>query len=208
MKNKAKRMMDICLSAACLMFLAPAFLAIAVAIRLTSAGPVIFAQTRVGIHGREFNIYKFRSMSHGAENATRGRYITTDEPMVTPLGRKLRRWALDELPQLLNVLKGDMSIVGPRPTLGYQVQRYTPFQMKRLDVKPGITGWAQVNGRNKISWPERIEMDVWYAENWSISLDIRIILMTIPVLLRKDVAFAGEDTADDELVRYEDGGQA
>ena len=113
-------------------------------------------------------------------------------------------WALDELPQLLNVLKGDMSIVGPRPTLGYQVKKYDSEQRKRLDVKPGITGWAQVNGRNKLTWPDRIKLDVWYVEHWSICLDTRIILMTVPALLNREFAFAGDGELHDEIVGNDD----
>jgi undecaprenyl phosphate N,N'-diacetylbacillosamine 1-phosphate transferase len=202
-QNAFKRIMDICLSAIGLLIASPAIVIIAIAIKMTSPGPTFFIQDRVGKDGRVFRMYKFRSMYHGAERSTLGKYISVSDSSITPLGRMLRRWALDELPQLLNVLKGDMSIVGPRPTLGYQVEKYDSFQRKRLDVKPGITGWAQVNGRNKISWPERIELDVWYAESWSIGLDVRIMLTTISALLKKEFAFAADDAVDDEIVRIE-----
>jgi undecaprenyl phosphate N,N'-diacetylbacillosamine 1-phosphate transferase len=207
-QNAVKRMMDICLSAIGLLIAAPAIVIIAIAIKMTSPGPAFFIQNRVGKQCRVFRLYKYRSMSHGAESYTLGRYISRKDTAITPVGRILRRWALDELPQLLNVLKGDMSIVGPRPTLGYQVEKYDSVQLKRLDVKPGMTGWAQVNGRNKLSWPERIELDVWYAENWSIGLDVKIMLMTVPALLRKEFAFAGEDAVEDEIVRYDSKGGA
>jgi len=196
-------MMDIWFSALGIIIGAPALLVIALAIKTTSPGPVFFTQDRVGKNGRVFRIYKFRTMAHGAESCTMGRYINKKDASITPAGRILRRWALDELPQLLNVLKGDMSIVGPRPTLEYQVKKYDSKQRKRLDVKPGITGWAQVNGRNKLSWPDRIELDVWYAENWSIGLDTRIILMTVPALLKREFAYADENASDDEIVRFD-----
>lgn len=156
----------------------------------------MFKQVRVGKDGKQFVLYKFRTMKVGAEEVTAGKYITGKEEVITPIGRFLRRWAIDELPQLFNVLKGDMSIVGPRPALPYQVEKYDERQKKRLMMKPGITGWAQVNGRNKLTWPERIELDLWYVDNWSLCLDLRIIALTIPALFNKRFAFAPEDISD------------
>lgn len=198
-----KRMMDICLSTIGLVIASPAIIIIALAIKVTSPGPAFFIQDRVGKDGRVFQMYKFRTMTHGAEHTTLGRYISRKDASITPVGLILRRWALDELPQLLNVLKGDMSIVGPRPTLSYQVQKYDSGQLRRLDVKPGITGWAQVNGRNKLSWPERIKLDIWYVENCSIRLDMTIMLMTVPALLKREFAFTADDASDDEIVRVD-----
>lgn len=203
-RRAIKRTIDVCFSMLGLVFASPALLIIAIAIKITSPGPVLFIQERVGKDCKAFRMYKYRSMTYGAESQTVGRYISRNDMAITPVGRQLRRWALDELPQLLNVLKGDMSIVGPRPTLGYQVKKYDSEQRKRLDVKPGITGWAQVNGRNKLTWPDRIKLDVWYVEHWSICLDTRIILMTVPALLNREFAFAGDGELHDEIVGNDD----
>jgi lipopolysaccharide/colanic/teichoic acid biosynthesis glycosyltransferase len=146
---------------------------------------VFFLQERVGLHGRTFRIIKFRTMTRDAEQRTQGQWIATGNPYVTPVGRFLRKTSLDELPELVNVLKGDMSLVGPRPTLPEQVAAYDIFQHRRLEVRPGITGWAQVNGRNSISWTERIKLDVWYIDYWTPWLDVRILLMTIGQVLRQ-----------------------
>lgn len=195
-KIHLKRLFDILVSGILIIFLLPLFLLIGVAIKLTSEGPVIFRQERAGECGRVFVLYKFRTMVEGAENALAGKYIAEDEKLLTSTGRYLRRWALDELPQLFNVLKGDMSLVGPRPALPYQVAKYDERQRKRLLMKPGITGWAQVNGRNKLNWPERIEYDIWYVENWSLWLDFKIMLLTIPTLIKKEYAFANNHKVD------------
>lgn len=203
-QERMKRGIDLAISILGLIVTSPIMLAIAITIRLTSPGPAVFKQERAGIGGNVFTTYKFRTMATGAEDFTVGRYISETEESITEIGRFLRRWGLDELLQLINVLKGDMSIVGPRPTLKYQVEKYNNLQRKRLLVKPGITGWAQVNGRNSLTWPKRIELDVWYVENWSLLLDIRIILMTIPALLRKDFAFTEENVEDDEIVRFKE----
>jgi lipopolysaccharide/colanic/teichoic acid biosynthesis glycosyltransferase len=202
MQAALKRLLDIIISAMGLLIFSPFLLAIALVIRISSPGPALFIQERIGKNGKSFRMYKFRSMVMGSESRTLGKYIHRNEGNITPVGRFLRRWALDELPQLINVIRGEMSIVGPRPTLSYQVEKYNERQRKRLLMKPGLTGWAQVNGRNKLSWPERIELDVWYVENWSILLDMKIMLMTIPALLRKEFAFAEEDVSDD-IVRVD-----
>lgn len=192
MQKAIKRIVDIFISALALVILFPVFLLIAAAIKMTSPGPVLFIQERVGKDGVPFRMYKFRSMRKGSEKLTHGRYITSDDEHITRLGKFLRRWALDELPQLANVLKGDMSIVGPRPTLAYQVVKYNDYQRRRLNVKPGITGWAQVNGRNMLSWPERMDYDIWYADNWKFLLDMKIILKTAGALLKREFSFAAE----------------
>jgi lipopolysaccharide/colanic/teichoic acid biosynthesis glycosyltransferase len=130
-----------------------------------------------------FELFKLRTMVQGAESMGAGLYIDVDDPRITRTGRVLRRFSLDELPNLVNVLRGEMSIVGPRPTVQEQVDRYTPHQRRRLEVKPGITGWAQVNGRLALSWPQRIELDVWYVENRSLALDLRILARTAKLLI-------------------------
>lgn len=144
----------------------------AAAIRFTSRGPVFFRQERIGLHGRPFTVWKFRTMIAG-DNP-----IFPDASRITPIGRVLRRLSLDELPQLINVALGDMSVVGPRPTLSYQVERYDDHQRRRLDVRPGLTGLAQVSGRNALSWSDRIDLDVEYVERQSLLLDLRLIART------------------------------
>jgi len=196
-----KRSIDVIISIILIIILIPLFFLICLMIKFTSKGPIFFKQKRIGSYGKEFVLYKFRTMREGAEKETVGKYITGNEGVLIPVGKFLRRWALDELPQLFNVLKGDMSIVGPRPALPYQVERYNEHQKKRLEMKPGLTGWAQVNGRNKLTWPERIEYDVWYVENWTLWLDLKILLMTIPALLRKDFAFADSEFAVDDIAK-------
>ncbi|WP_282205169.1 sugar transferase [Kitasatospora fiedleri] len=156
----------------------PLGLLIALLIRATTGGPVIFRQTRTGRHGREFDILKFRTMRD------RQYEDEPDAPRITRLGALLRKSSLDELPQLWNVLRGDMGVIGPRPTLPEQVVHYSTRQRGRLAVRPGLTGWAQVRGRNSITWPERIELDLWYIEHHSLALDLRILALTVKVLLR------------------------
>jgi lipopolysaccharide/colanic/teichoic acid biosynthesis glycosyltransferase len=165
--------------------LSPLLLLITVVLLLSSGRPVFFLQERAGLLGRPFRIIKFRSMTRDAEQRIQGQYIAADNPYVTPIGRFLRKTSLDELPELVNVLKGDMSLVGPRPQLSEEVANYDEFQRRRLEVRPGITGWAQVNGRNSISWTERFKLDAWYIDHWTPWLDIRILLMTIGQVLRQ-----------------------
>jgi lipopolysaccharide/colanic/teichoic acid biosynthesis glycosyltransferase len=156
----------------------------ALAIKLEDGGPVLYTQTRVGRDGRDFELLKLRTMVGGAEQIGAGYAVNEGDTRITRVGRLLRRLSLDELPQLWNVVRGDMSLVGPRPTLRYQVERYTPRQLRRLEVKPGITGWAQVHGRASLPWAERIELDVWYVEHRSPSLDLKILAKT-PLALFK-----------------------
>jgi lipopolysaccharide/colanic/teichoic acid biosynthesis glycosyltransferase len=150
----------------------------AVAIKLDDGGPVFYRQQRVGLHGREFELLKLRTMEVGAESRGAGLAVNEGDPRITRAGRLLRRLSLDELPQLWNVVRGDMSLIGPRPTLAYQVDRYTPRQRRRLEVKPGITGWAQIHGRARLPWSDRIELDVWYVEHRSPLLDLKILART------------------------------
>jgi lipopolysaccharide/colanic/teichoic acid biosynthesis glycosyltransferase len=154
-----------------------------IAIRLESAGSPIYRQRRVGKDGVQFDLYKLRTMVSGAETMGAGLAVDEDDPRITRVGRFLRRFSLDELPNLLNVLRGEMSLVGPRPTVQAQVSQYTERQRRRLAVEPGITGWAQIKGRAALPWHERIELDLWYVENWSLRLDLRILLSTARLLL-------------------------
>ena len=176
------RVADLALAALGLLVGAPIVAVAAVAIKLTSRGPVIYRQQRVGREGQAFEVYKLRTMRMGADPVGVGTPVLEDDPRVTRVGRFLRRFSLDEIPNLVNVLLGEMAIVGPRPTLAAQVELYTPSQLRRLEVKPGLTGWAQVNGRAGIPWEERIELDVWYVDNRSPRLDLRILGRTFHML--------------------------
>ena len=165
-------------AAAGLALASPVLALAALAIKLEDGGPILYRQRRVGKDGIEFELVKLRTMVVGAERQGAGFAVNEGDPRITRVGRILRRLSLDELPQLWNVLTGDMSLIGPRPTLAYQVERYTPRQRRRLEVKPGITGWAQVHGRARLPWDERIELDVWYVENRSPWLDLKILART------------------------------
>jgi lipopolysaccharide/colanic/teichoic acid biosynthesis glycosyltransferase len=176
------RALDVVLAATLFVLTLPLLVLAAAAIGLESRGPVFYRQLRVGQDGEPFELWKLRTMVPGAESMGAGIYVLEGDPRITRMGRLLRRFSLDELPNLVNVLRGDMAIVGPRPTVQEQVDRYTDRQRRRLEVKPGITGWAQVNGRTSLSWPERIELDVWYVENRSLRLDVRILLKTARML--------------------------
>ena len=172
------RAADVALAGLGLVLTSPLLAAAAVAIRLEDGGPVLFRQTRVGKDGEDFGLLKLRSMSVGAEHVGAGFAVDRGDSRITRVGRVLRRTSVDELPQLWNVLRGDMSVIGPRPTLRYQVDRYNDRQRRRLEVRPGLTGWAQVNGRATLSWDERIELDVWYVEHRSPRVDLTILLRT------------------------------
>jgi lipopolysaccharide/colanic/teichoic acid biosynthesis glycosyltransferase len=177
------RAFDFAVASMALVVAAPVAALIALAIRLEGGGPAIYRQRRVGKDGAEFDLFKFRTMGSGSDPVGIGTAVADDDPRVTRVGRLLRRLSLDELPNLLNVLRGEMAIVGPRPTIPAQVELYTPRQRRRLEVKPGLTGWAQVSGRTAIDWGERIELDVWYVENRSAALDARILARTARLLL-------------------------
>lgn len=199
-----KEIIDKTIAIVALIILSPLLIIISVLIKLDSPGPVLFVQERAGLKGKIFNSIKFRTMMHKAAERGLGLNIREGDERVTRMGKFLRTWSLDELPQIINVLKGDMSLVGPRPTLAYQVERYTEFQRKRLLAKPGITGWAQVNGRNAISWEERIKLDVWYVENWSLCLDVKILLKTVTVVVRKEGLYGEGGVNDDFLSSKKD----
>ena len=171
-----KRLLDCLLSAAGLLLLSPVLLAAAIAVRAKLGSPVLFCHRRAGKDGRTFVMYKFRTMTDARD--ADGKPLP-DEERMTSTGTFLRRFSLDELPQLLNVLKGDMSLVGPRPLLPEYVPLYSPEQRRRLDVLPGITGWAQINGRNALSWEQKFALDAWYVDNRSLGLDVRILFRTV-----------------------------
>lgn len=177
-----KRTIDIVAAIIALIVLCPILLIVAIGIKLDSKGPVIFKQQRLGVGGVPFNMYKFRSMCIGAEKQGSGVYSYKDDKRVTRVGRIIRATSIDELPQLINILKGDMSLIGPRPALTYHpwpYGQYNEHQKHMFDVRPGITGWAQVNGRKEVPWPERIELNIYYVEHLSFILDLTILFMTV-----------------------------
>ena len=184
----AKRALDLVGASLLLVGLAPALGLVALCIWLDDGRPIFFTQTRAGCQGESFRIAKFRTLTHEPDDPTRPSAYTIRT------GDVLRRWALDELPQLWNVLRGEMSLVGPRPTLPEQVEQYGPHERTRLRVPPGITGWAQIHGRNALSWPERIDLDVWYVQNRSLLLDLQILLRTPGILLRGTGVYRPDDT--------------
>jgi lipopolysaccharide/colanic/teichoic acid biosynthesis glycosyltransferase len=173
------RALDVLIAATALLVLSPLLLAAMIAIRLEGGGPAVYRQRRVGRGGREFELLKLRTMRGGSDPVGVGTAVGGDDPRVTRVGRVLRRTSLDELPNLVNVLRGDMAIVGPRPTIPAHLEHYRPHQHRRHAVRPGITGWAQVNGRIGISWGRRIELDNWYVEHRSLRLDLTILARTI-----------------------------
>ena len=192
-----KRLLDFCLSVAALVAVAPFLILISVGIYLTMGCPIFFKQYRPGLRGRPFKIYKLCTMTNYCDADG---CLLRDSERLTKLGRLLRATSLDELPELFNIIKGDMSIVGPRPLLMRYLDRYTPEQARRHDVKPGLTGWAQVNGRNALSWEEKFDMDVLYVDNWSLGFDLKIIGMTIlSVLRREGISQEGQATMKEFL---------
>jgi lipopolysaccharide/colanic/teichoic acid biosynthesis glycosyltransferase len=172
------RALDVAGASLGLALASPFLAAAAIAIKLDDGGPVLYRQQRVGKDGREFELVKLRTMVVGAERQGAGWAVNHGDPRITRVGNVLRRLSLDEVPQLWNVVRGEMSLIGPRPTLSYQVEQYTPRQRRRLDVRPGVTGWAQVQGRASLPWAERIELDVWYVEHRSPWLDLKILART------------------------------
>lgn len=174
--------------------MSPVIYLVGALIRLDSRGPIIFKQERIGKDGQPFMSYKFRSMVDKATTIGLGLNVCMNDDRITRVGKFLRNTSLDELPQLFNVLKGEMSIVGPRPTLAYQVKAYNAEQRRRLQVKPGITGWAQINGRNAIPWEDRIKLDVWYVDNWSLGLDLKILGRTLRTVLKREGLYGPDGT--------------
>lgn len=188
----SKRFFDILFGVSLLPLLTPALLTILVLVRCNLGTPVLFRQTRPGLHGQPFNMVKFRTMTDARDAAGN---LLPDAERLTRFGRFLRSTSLDELPELFNVLKGDMSLVGPRPLLMEYLPLYSDTQRRRHEVRPGITGWAQVNGRNAVGWEERFRLDVWYVDNQSLWLDLRILWMTVKkVLVREGISAKGEAT--------------
>ena len=177
------RAADVALAGLGLVFASPFLAAAALAVKLEDGGPILFRQTRVGKDGADFELLKLRSMVVDAERKGAGFAVDRGDARITRVGRFLRRTSIDELPQLWNVVRGEMSVIGPRPTLRYQVERYTERQRKRLEVRPGLTGWAQIHGRAALPWDDRIELDVWYVEHRSPGVDLRILLRTPLALL-------------------------
>ena len=187
-----KVILDKVFSIIVLILLFPLFLIIGVLIKLDSKGPVFFVQKRAGKDGKIFKAYKLRTMVNNAVEMGLGYEIAKDDSRITRVGKHLR-WGIDELPQLLNVFRGEMSMVGPRPTLPHQIEKYSEREKRRLEIKPGITGWALINGRNKLTWPERIKLDIWYIDHWSIWLDLKILLKTVWVVIFKREGIYGKD---------------
>jgi lipopolysaccharide/colanic/teichoic acid biosynthesis glycosyltransferase len=187
-----QRALDLIIAIPVSLVTAPVIALLALAIRLETPGHPVYTQARVGKDGELFQIYKLRTMVRGAEFIGAGLAIQEGDERITRVGMFLRRYSLDELPNLWNVLRGEMSIVGPRPTLQVQVEQYTQRQRGRLAVKPGITGWAQINGRASLPWPERIELDLWYVEHHSLWLDLRILARTVKMVLGGEGIYKGE----------------
>ncbi|ACV63617.1 Undecaprenyl-phosphate galactose phosphotransferase [Desulfofarcimen acetoxidans DSM 771] len=193
-RNQAiKRIVDLILAILLIIIFSPIFLGMALLIKFTSPGEIVFKQKRLGLHGQVFWMFKFRSMVKNAVNIGSGMFVEENDSRITPVGKLLRKTSLDELPQLFNVLKGEMSLIGPRPAPLHHFAKYDLRQIERLSVRPGITGWAQVNGRVALYWPERIEMDLWYIKNYSLGLDLKILLMTFISVFRRKGTVAKTD---------------
>jgi len=191
-----KRALDLCASIVLLALLAPLMAAAALAIRLGGRGPILFRQERLGQGGRPFSIFKFRTMVAGSD---RDPMTSREDPRITPVGRILRTSRIDELPQLLNVARGEMSLVGPRPLLPRYLPYYSDLDRRRLEAVPGMTGWQQVNGASRHGWKERVALDVWYVDHQSLRLDLRILLLTVGVVLRADSAYAEDGSQNSGL---------
>jgi lipopolysaccharide/colanic/teichoic acid biosynthesis glycosyltransferase len=191
----SKRLLDLLLASTGLLLLSPLLALTALLVRLRLGSPVLFRQERPGLGSRLFTVYKFRSMNSAADSQGR---LLPDEQRLTPFGRFLRAASLDELPELFNVLRGEMSLVGPRPLFKHYLSRYSPEQARRHNVLPGITGWAQINGRNALSWEDKFRLDTWYVDHWSFGLDLKILLLTIwKVVRREGISQPGHATAEE-----------
>ena len=190
--SRRKRALDLALAAAAMVPAAPLMALAALAIRLETPGHPIYRQRRVGLRGHQFDVIKLRTMVTGAEQIGAGLAVDEGDTRITRVGALLRRTSLDELPNLLNILRGEMSIVGPRPTLKVQVDQYTDRQRLRLEARPGLTGWAQVNGRASLPWPERIELDIWYLEHATLRLDLKIIALSARMAITGLGLYRGE----------------
>jgi sugar transferase EpsL len=191
----SKRLFDLLAASLGLLVISPILLAVAILVRIVHGSPVLFGQKRPGLHGHPFRIFKFRTMTDA--HATDGSLLP-DEQRLTPLGRFLRATSMDEFPELFNILRGEMSLVGPRPLLMQYLERYSPEQARRHDVLPGITGWAQVNGRNALTWEDKFRLDVWYVDHWSFWLDLKILFLTVSkVFKREGISQPGHATMEE-----------
>jgi lipopolysaccharide/colanic/teichoic acid biosynthesis glycosyltransferase len=191
----SKRLFDLLIAIIGLLIISPILLVVAVLVRIVHGSPVLFGQKRPGLRGRPFRIFKFRTMTNA--RAADGSLLP-DEQRLTPLGRFLRASSLDELPELFNILRGEMSLVGPRPLLMQYLERYSPEQARRHDVLPGLTGWAQINGRNALTWEDKFRLDVWYVDHWSFWLDIKILFLTFwKVFKREGISQPGHATMEE-----------
>jgi lipopolysaccharide/colanic/teichoic acid biosynthesis glycosyltransferase len=186
------RLIDLVIASLALLVSSPVILVAMIAIRIESPGSPIYRQRRIGRHGEPFEMLKLRTMVSGAEHQGAGLAVNYGDPRITRVGHVLRRFSLDELPNLVNVLKGEMSLVGPRPTIQAQVDQYTALQRRRLEVKPGITGWAQINGRASLPWHERIELDIWYVDHRTLRLDLAILWKTVRLLVSGEGLYKGD----------------
>lgn len=193
LQHAVKRIFDFVASLLGLIILSPLFIVIAIFIKIDSPGPVFFKQVRGGKDNKYFKIYKFRTMCNNSEKMGLGYKTNSNDPRITKVGHVLRKTSLDELPQLINSLKGEMSIVGPRPVLPVRTDKYGPYERKRLNVRPGVTGYAQVNGRNSLSWDKKIELDRYYVENFSLALDIKILFKTVGVVLNQNQIYTDSE---------------
>ena len=187
-----KRCFDLCVAAGALILLSPLIALIALAIKLDDGGLIFFNQDRVGRRRKNFRCNKFRTMILGAESIGNGLTVTADDARITRVGRLLRQWTLDEIPQLVNVLKGEMSIVGPRPWVPSQATYCSPADGRRFNFKPGMAGWAWIHGRNRLPWDERVRLDVWYVDHWSLALDFYILAKAFVLLFLRDGVYFGE----------------
>jgi sugar transferase EpsL len=191
----SKRIFDLITASTCLVIFTPVMAIVAVLVRIVHGKPVLFRQNRPGYQSSLFTVYKFRTMNNARDKQGN---LLLDEQRLTRLGRFLRSSSLDELPELFNVLRGEMSLVGPRPLFKHYLERYSPEQARRHEVLPGITGWAQVNGRNALDWEEKFRLDVWYVDNWSFWLDLKILLLTLwKVIKREGISQPGHATAEE-----------
>jgi lipopolysaccharide/colanic/teichoic acid biosynthesis glycosyltransferase len=199
-----KRLFDITVAGSALFVLSPFIALISLAIKLDDRGPILFVQERVGKNRRNFRCYKFRTMVFGAESIGNGLTVTEKDARITRVGRLLRQWTLDEIPQLINVLIGDMSIVGPRPWVPAQAAYCKPADIRRFNFKPGMAGWAWIHGRNRLPWDERVRMDVWYIDNWSLSLDFSILAKAFVVLFRREGVYGFESVGTGSETQIEE----
>jgi sugar transferase EpsL len=196
-KGFGKRLFDLVLTLPALVILSPILFILAVLVRLNLGAPVLFTQVRPGLHGKALRLLKFRTMTNVRDSSG---HLVPDSDRLTGFGRFMRRWSLDELPQLINVLKGQLSLVGPRPLLTQYLSLYTPEQMRRHEVRPGITGWAQISGRNAISWGQKFALDIWYVDNLSLRVDLLILYRTFLIVIKREGISHGDHASMPEFL--------